>query len=467
MRKFAEDLSRDGIQVVLDQWHLALGAELPKFMESSITTCDYALLICTELYVAKANDRAGGVGYETSIFASQLLTSAQIAAKEKSSLIPIVRQASKSHLLPTFVQGRFYADLSADTDPANREREYEKLVRTLHDTPQHRAPPLGRNPFVALQREASAPRQPARVSNHAEAELRRTLRTLRTTCASNLVARQSVFSYLLGAATKAKRMSEFLRVLGTHEDYLRECVTAALQSPVNIGVFVEEIEHVIQPKGWSGSGSSRVVELPYAVGWALHRLVGAALVSQSRAADAGMLALERVVDTQGTRQPIILRRNLTGWPLLSVDSHESWEFARTLPHEWSWLAQMFGDAEEFWDAFVAHTLMLNFTEFLWRVRYGPAFEVIRPNREHGLYVPPYYIDEDPDVQRRAVRLMTRDREGLHATLGTLSEDPDLRQQWSQWITFQQSWRSLESHGSAGGAAPHRDLIDHLLTDRGA
>ncbi|MDB6105340.1 MAG: hypothetical protein JWO52_5339 [Gammaproteobacteria bacterium] len=137
-----------------------------------------------------------------------------------------------------------------------------------------------------------------------------------------------------------------------------------------------------------------------------------ALVEHSRAADAVTIALENVEDSSGAREPIILRRKLTGWPILHADSHETWEFARTLPHEWSWLADAFGDAEEFWVAFVAHTMTLNFAEFLWRVQHGPPFEVLRRDGKHAPRIPPYYIDEDADVQRRAFRMFTRDAEAF-------------------------------------------------------
>jgi hypothetical protein len=207
--------------------------------------------------------------------------------------------------------------------------------------------------------------------------------------------------------------------------------------------------------------------LPYAVGWALHRLLGAALVSRSRSAEAVKLALEPIEDVDGNRRPIILRRNLTGWPVRAGDSKEAWQLARTLPTEWPWLTEVFGDSEEYWVAFVAHTLTLNFAEFLWRVGRGPPFDVVRQDREHAPNVPPSYIDEDADIQRRAVRMMIHDRGGLRATLGGLATDPGLRERWTQWISFQQSWRSIESAWGLGGGAPHRDLIDRILDSHGA
>jgi hypothetical protein len=409
--------------------------------------------------VTKANHRAGGVGYETGILASQLLTSAQIAAKESNTLIPIVRQTHHPRSLPTFVGGRYFVDLSEDTSLDSRTREYEKLVRSLHDTPLHRAPPVGRNPFAPTTTASSAS---LRLVSASDLELPRALRALRTAAGEALVARQNTFAHLAGS-TEALRAAEFLKALNTHHDYLRACVLMAAHTATEAGLFAEELEQVIQPRGWSRAGQQRLVELPYAVGWALHRLLGAALASRSRSSEAVKLALEPIEAVDGNRHPIILRRNLTGWPVRHIDSIEWWRFARTLPNEWPWLTEVFGDSEEYWVAFVAHTLTLNFAEFLWRVRAGPPFDVVRRDREHAPNVPPYYIDEDSDIQRRAVRMMIRDREGLRGALGVLASDPGIRERWAQWISYQQSWRGIESAwGSSSGGAPHADLIDRIL-----
>ncbi|MCX9525827.1 toll/interleukin-1 receptor domain-containing protein, partial [Vibrio cholerae] len=64
---FATTLRNRGIDAVLDQWDLKPGDDLPHFMETELARCDYAILVCTETYVAKANAGKGGVGYEKMI----------------------------------------------------------------------------------------------------------------------------------------------------------------------------------------------------------------------------------------------------------------------------------------------------------------------------------------------------------------------------------------------------------------
>ena len=72
VRSFAEKLHRDGVQVALDQWALAPGDQLPKFMETVVRENDYVLVICTPKYKAKSDMRAGGVGYEGDIMTGEV-----------------------------------------------------------------------------------------------------------------------------------------------------------------------------------------------------------------------------------------------------------------------------------------------------------------------------------------------------------------------------------------------------------
>ena len=53
--KFATTLRQRGVDAVLDQWDLKPGFDLPHFMETELASCDYAVMVCSERYVAKAN----------------------------------------------------------------------------------------------------------------------------------------------------------------------------------------------------------------------------------------------------------------------------------------------------------------------------------------------------------------------------------------------------------------------------
>src|SRR5437762_4903286 len=69
----ATRLVANGVNVLLDQWDLTLGSDLPRFIESGLTAADRILAVCTGAYVRKANDGIGGVGYEKMILTGHLM----------------------------------------------------------------------------------------------------------------------------------------------------------------------------------------------------------------------------------------------------------------------------------------------------------------------------------------------------------------------------------------------------------
>jgi hypothetical protein len=64
MRQLAERLQHGGVEVTLDQWDLRPGGDVVFFMEMGIRDADRVLMVCTANYVAKAEERKGGAGYE-------------------------------------------------------------------------------------------------------------------------------------------------------------------------------------------------------------------------------------------------------------------------------------------------------------------------------------------------------------------------------------------------------------------
>ncbi len=136
--QLAITLRNHGVDVILDQWHVRPGQDLGLFMAQSVRDSDRVLLICTENYVRKARERAGGVGYE------QMLLTPQIMREVSTTkFVPVVRQASQPRVLPDEMAGRLYVDLS---DGAEYQTTLQSLIRDLHNIAVP-LPPLGRPPF--------------------------------------------------------------------------------------------------------------------------------------------------------------------------------------------------------------------------------------------------------------------------------------------------------------------------------
>lgn len=146
--KLAADLTNRGIEIIIDQWNLALGEDLPAFMEEAISTADRVLLICTEAYVAKANAGNGGVGYERLIVSGEVV--GRISTKK---FIPIVRGAPNPKI-PTYLGVRRYIDL---TDEVEYEARVDELAHDLHGMPVAGRPPIGPNPYAATAPPEHAP----------------------------------------------------------------------------------------------------------------------------------------------------------------------------------------------------------------------------------------------------------------------------------------------------------------------
>jgi hypothetical protein len=151
--ELAKRLVKDGIDIILDRWHLKPGFDKPYFMEQAIAQSDFLVIICTENYATKANTRAGGVGYESLVITGEV---ARDALTDK--FIPVLRQGSFDKSLPIYLGSRLGVDLSGDP---YSEDSYEDLIRQLHGEPIV-APPIGKKPDFStgswrLQAGSSAP----------------------------------------------------------------------------------------------------------------------------------------------------------------------------------------------------------------------------------------------------------------------------------------------------------------------
>jgi TIR domain len=144
--QLGERLKSSGVNVLLDAWALSPGADVPYFMEQSVSDASvtHVLLLCNADYARKANERQGGVGTET------MILSPEVYDKHKNKrYIPVITQRSaEDQFIPTFLQHKHYVDLSAE---ASFEAGYEQLLRHLFNKPLYVEPPLGTPPsYITL-----------------------------------------------------------------------------------------------------------------------------------------------------------------------------------------------------------------------------------------------------------------------------------------------------------------------------
>jgi hypothetical protein len=137
VKEFAVRLRSDGVNVTLDQWHLAPGDQLPAFMERAVRDSEFVIIVCTPRYKAKSETRSGGVGYEGDIITAEVAT-----GQNHRKFIPILRLGEWESAAPSWLLGKVYIDLRGQPYP---EPRYEDLIVTLHGA-REEAPPVGPGP---------------------------------------------------------------------------------------------------------------------------------------------------------------------------------------------------------------------------------------------------------------------------------------------------------------------------------
>lgn len=142
--ELAYRLLNNGIDAFLDQFELKAGDDIPHFMETNLAKADKILMICTKKYVDKANKGEGGVGYEKMIITSTLMEHI-----DENKIVPIIKQTASTDV-PTFLKSKKYINFSNIDD---YEFCYDELVRTIHNTPLFKKPPIGNNPFKPIEKE--------------------------------------------------------------------------------------------------------------------------------------------------------------------------------------------------------------------------------------------------------------------------------------------------------------------------
>jgi len=126
-------LRSDGVDVTLDKWALAIGDQLPQFMETAVRQNDYVLVVCTPRYKARSDSRVGGVGYEGDVMTAEVMVYGN-----RRKFLPILARGEWSESAPSWLLGSRYVDLRHKDDPSH----YAELLHALHSVPPE-IPALG------------------------------------------------------------------------------------------------------------------------------------------------------------------------------------------------------------------------------------------------------------------------------------------------------------------------------------
>jgi hypothetical protein len=137
--QLATELCENGVDVILDKWGLKEGHDAKAFMEKIVSgpAIRKVALVCDKLYAEKTGGRTGGVGTEAQIISGEIY---EKEAQDKFVAVVRERDPEGKAYLPVYYKSRIYIDLS---DPSEYAKNFERLLRWIHDRPLYEKPAIG------------------------------------------------------------------------------------------------------------------------------------------------------------------------------------------------------------------------------------------------------------------------------------------------------------------------------------
>ena len=138
VRDLCSDLIENGIDIILDQY-LPKGGDIAAFMEQGVRKSQRVLMVLTPEYKRKAEQREGGVGYESLVITAEL-----IKDLSTTRFIGILKSGTWVDAVPSFLASRNHVKFTED---AMYKQSLEELVREIHGVPKNQKPELRPSPF--------------------------------------------------------------------------------------------------------------------------------------------------------------------------------------------------------------------------------------------------------------------------------------------------------------------------------
>lgn len=130
------ELRKSGVDAHVDMFHLRPGQDLPQWMTNEIIMADKVILIGDRYYAEKADNRKGGVGWETMLIQGDMLNN-----QLQDKYVVIVRTKDIDAGLPTYIKSKYSFYWFDDETVKN---EFNDLLLFLYNCDD--IPPLGNTP---------------------------------------------------------------------------------------------------------------------------------------------------------------------------------------------------------------------------------------------------------------------------------------------------------------------------------
>lgn len=370
----AQDLRKNGINVILDQWDLTPGRDTLVFMEQSITVADRVLMLCTPKYAAKADKRVGGVGYEGMIISAELFT-----MSDTNKFVCLLRNGEPETSLPVFVKSRFYIDFR---DDGHYQTNLQRLLRDLHEVPPSDKPPLGPNPYSDTSSlgkvEQTGHQYYQTLLDKAQILLRdrdqggwnRLLRSTQQDVAALLL---KWTKEVAGARLDDASWQERLDGLVVQAVPMMGLTLCAVDSGAeSVGLQASTVDWLLRLPGWPMAGESRLVWAPRFLVYIYHHLLGSLLFDQRKQPQAVRLLRMQVPDWQTDAvTDMWASADLMAWPVSLDDWVQAWQFLLdryAQPN--AWLERVFASEMDYQLGVGAYQMLASILDFASQVGAG-------------------------------------------------------------------------------------------------
>lgn len=466
----AQRLIKAEIDVILDQWDLEYGDDVPAFMTHSVGRADRVLMICTETYVQKVDEGKGGVGYEALIVTGELIQN--LGTKK---FVPVIRQSKEPILLPKKLGPRMAVNLS-DYFSATDD-EFQNLVAQLRKEPPPSKPSLGK---TALPPVAPLLVEPIAITAASILDPKEAyVQALQLARSGDMVSWRRVISAHRLAASKAllvwrekvnqsppRKKAELPAMLSdaiaAYQPLFAATLAAIESGQQKFNQQGSLIYDLMEPRGWERNGISIVVALPDAAAWIFQALAGAMYVQTGQISLALDLATQRIPDRyRNESKPLYLSHNIVGWPeSLDTTCTVAWKFLDELPKQFPWIVDAFASEEEFRESLAGYYLLLSWLEYLSALKDGHAEAIEK--KELSPDIPPLFIQGEP-IRRGALKLLDeRSVLANHCVKTGVSLDSQ-KQHWEKWVVCLNYWLAkILNHGFRLRESPSiSDFADDL------
>lgn len=457
------------VDVVLDQWDLGPGDDVPKFMEMAVGESDRVLMICTESYVRKADEGKGGVGYEAMIVTGEL-----VKDLGTNKFIPVIRQGGGEVVVPTSVCTRLYVNLS---EGQNFETGLEQLVREIHDMPKARKPPLGKNPYLTVFTGATVTAsvgevkiEDAETAYLAGCEIasrgdfkawRELVRKVKDPLSGRLNAWRKKYDGV-GSMLIAELPGMVLDAATIYSPLMAVALAGVESSNskfTNQGALLDEF---LRPRDWNAAGLTVIGSVPDALVYTYQALHGATCLEIGELPLAIALSRMRVVPMYKCDGMILHRESdLMGWPeSFNHTCTMAWDFLMTLSGKWPWLNRIFGTVDDYQAALSAYYMALNIQELAGILAAGNADAL--KNRDLRFTIPVSWMHLNSGVAQKAYRQLLRSHDQVRSVWRSLGvTDKAMADAWPAWMQHNHGWAANVYHHGYNGKPPISDLFEDI------